>query len=278
MATQIPDFNKIYSLNDYKIKEVPILNKYMPFKYLKENIENNKIVFVSPKTWRDPFERLYYSAENYKKYNNFKKPNIFCMCLTKNASQNEDAAWKMYHDGTTEKILRVTFNVEKMLKQLDIYCLDNNFSIYIGDINYCFEKLDAITTLHKISNPKHNDYFKDDFGIENYLQLLLIKRKAFEFEQEVRIFLVPDDENVEDLSQKTLFPVSFNCHDGAIMNLTIAPLQPFPMGDPRQENYDKLQKIEEIAYKDALSQLLPELNSTKINQSHLYKSKNIIKL
>lgn len=265
MATLIPGFNKIYSLNDYKIKEVPILNKYMPFKYLKENIENNKIVFVSPKTWQDPFEQIYYMAENFEKYN-YKKPNIFCMCLTENSTRNEAAAWKMYQN-ETDKIIQVRFWAENMLKQLDEFCQSQNFSIYIGKINYSFFQA-QIKNLYKKSNPLHTTYFPDNFSNENFLNLLLLKRSAFEFEQEVRIFLMPDDEK-PDLYSKNLFYVSpFDYNNATIYSLKIAPMLP----------YDESQKKEELDYKNKLKKLLPTLDSKKFQQSHLYEPEKIINL
>ncbi|MBP5406933.1 hypothetical protein J6Z19_07275 [bacterium] len=284
-VTRIPDFRKIHFLNNYKINEKTFLNKYISFKHLEENITKNEIVFVSPKTWRDPYEQIYYTAENYAKYNNYKKPNIFCMCLTENSSQNEDAAWKIYQDTTNEKMIKVTFNVTEMLKQLDQYCFANNFSIYVGKIKYILSR--DITTLSKQSNTKHQRYFpKKNFSDTHYLKLLLLKRKAFEFEREVRIFLIPDDKNEKYPDDKNakypddIFRIpQFPYNNETISRLKIAPLQPFPLGDPRQASYAKLQEYESEIYKEALKNLLPrEFNSEKIRQSILYKPRKIKKL
>ena len=272
MIELIDGFKKIYSLNGYKINETTILNKYMPFKYLKENIKNNQIVFVSPKTWQDPFEQIYYTAENFEKYN-YKKPNIFCMCLTENSRCNEAAAWEMYRSDRAKiiqirllakKLIQVRFWTEKMLKQLDKFCQEQNFSIYIGNTNYCFEKLDAIATLYESTNLEHDKYFPDKnyFSIDNFLNLLLLKRVSFKFENETRIFLVPEDNNASCCQNIYRMPFEYN---DAIYKVKLAPQQYFTLLEDLKQKY----------YNNALKKLLPQ---DKIELSELYKPGKIIKL
>lgn len=270
-VTPIPGLKKIYSLNNYENK--PFLYKYISFEHLKKNMNDNKIVFVSPQTWQDPFEQIYYAA----KYKNYKKPNIFCMCLTENLNQHEAAAWKMYQDGTNDKMIKVYFNVTKMLEQLDEFCRKNEWSIYIGKINYDLSSRE-IQTLSMKTNPYYEQYFPENFSNEDYLNLLLLKRKAFEFEQEVRMFLIPDDKNPalysKDLSKEPLYRIPEFNYNNAIKALKIAPLQPFALEDPRQKYYDTLQRSERLIYKEALENLLQKPNSIKIKQSFLYRPKN----
>lgn len=258
----IPGFKKIYPLNGYKIKEIPILGKYISFKRLKENVDKKNIVFVSPKLWEDPFEQIYYRA-NYEKYS-YKKPNIFCMCLTGKPTQNEAAAWKIYQDGR-EKMVQIVFNVKEMLEQLDQYCLDNGLSIYIGEMKYDFSQKE-IATLYKKNSKSHEDYFPDNFDDANFLNLMLLKRRAFEFENEVRIFVISNNGNTDDL-----YRIPFDYE--AVCNLKIAPL---PLKSPRQQDYGKLQKKDELNYKKKLKKLFPTLDPKQFQQSHLYELRNFV--
>ena len=114
---ELTNFNKVIFLNNYSVSEKTYLNKYSPFSYFKSAVQEKKLVFVSPKTWIDPFEQLYFAAENYQKYN-FQKPDLYCMCLTENSSQNEDAAWTMYQNGSNEKIIKITYNAVAFFQSL----------------------------------------------------------------------------------------------------------------------------------------------------------------
>lgn len=61
---ELTNFNKVIFLNNYSVSEKTYLNKYSPFSYFKSAVQEKKLVFVSPKTWIDPFEQLYFAAEN----------------------------------------------------------------------------------------------------------------------------------------------------------------------------------------------------------------------
>ena len=287
-VTLITGFERIYSftgINAYKLTDKTILNKYISFEHLEKSIREKMIAFVSPKTWQDPFERLFYNA-NFERYN-YEKPNIFCMCLTENAGQNEAASWKMYQNGTNEKMIKVKFNAVEMLRQLDEFCISKEWRIYIGKIDYSFKSRE-ISLSYKSEKMLKNYFPKNpkDFSDEYYLKLLLLKRKAFEFEQEVRMFLVPDNEEFlipgyeykylkysKDLPVN-LFPIPFNYNDKSINCLIMSPLQPFPLEDPRQKYHDILQKAEYAIYSKALQNLLTETDSKKLfRQSSLYDNK-----
>ncbi len=275
------DFKKICFLDNCTISEKTLWNKYLPYNYFKQNIKSNKIVFVSPETWRDPFEQIYFSAKNYKKYG-YTKPQLFCMCLTENSSQNEDAAWSLYQNGSNEKIIKTTFNAYEMLKQLDDYCIKKNFTIYIGKVNYSFASND-ISSLSKPSTPRkgknknHDIFFPKNFKNENYCRLLLLKRKAFEFEHEVRLFLINDNKS-QFCNNYYFDDIPFKYNDYTIDTIKIAPLQPFPYNDLNRNNYNKIQRMEENIYKKEIKELLPSMAPSKIRQSALYKQKKIITL
>lgn len=141
--------------------------------------------------WNDPFESLYYEAD-YQAHSYTKNP-IACLCVTEHPYINEEAAWKAYTN-KGEKAVKVGLNIKELLKLLDEYAIKNGCNVYIGEVNYDYNKKD-IEGLSKRKHPLHTFYFPHRMCVEHYLSLMLLKRKAFQYENEVRLFLVRNNEN-----------------------------------------------------------------------------------
>lgn len=270
------DFERIHFIDDCKkefVSPKKFLNKYTPYSYFQQNIKDKSLVFVSPETWRDPFERLYYNATGYEKYGLVERPNFYCMCLTENSSENEDAAWTMYSKNANEKIVKITYNASELLKCLNSICIKNNYDVYIGKVNYDFSSAQISGLSKNTKNNKEKEFFEKcfwHFPMENedFFCLMLLKRKAFQFEREVRLFLIPH----EDTKEKGIFELKgINYTDDLISKITLVPLQPFDFNDQRKAIYNKLQGTEEKLFKDEIIKLLPGFPSKKIQQSGLYK-------
>jgi hypothetical protein len=60
----------------------------------------------------------------------------------------------------------------------------------LGNVNYEYTT-EEINKLHISSGPNYNKYFSD-MNEEKFLHLLLIKRKAFKYESEIRLFVLPE--------------------------------------------------------------------------------------
>jgi len=178
--------------------------KYMNAERALEFISNKKICFVEPCAWADPYEKRFYEAD-YSNFKNFKPPEkIYSTCTT--SKQKNEAAWKVYTYNNTGLASRcVLFKIKRngFLNNLNEYAIKNDLDFYEGSANYSFDD-SIIDNLHLRDKEHYNDYFKN-FDLEKYLNLLLIKRKAFDYEHEIRYFLV---NNTEETS-KTLF-ISFN--------------------------------------------------------------------
>ena len=63
--------------------------------------------------------------------------------------------------------------------------------VYEGKVTYALSQKE-IMELHKKTAPFH-DFVFQSFDFHRFLGLLLIKRPAFEYEDEVRFFMVPND-------------------------------------------------------------------------------------
>lgn len=143
-------------------------------------------MFVSPEAWYDPFEQLYYGIDCSAK--GYATEDIACMCVSEKSSTNEDACWRVYA-GSNSKTVRISLKQDKLLQLLEDYANKNSYEVYIGKVNYEFEKQE-IKNLHNPSSKHYAKFFPTQMKREHYLSLMLLKRKSFQYENEVRIFLV----------------------------------------------------------------------------------------
>ena len=58
---------------------------------------------------------------------------------------------------------------------------------------YLGASVDEIENIHKQCKKYNQIFFSDSFNIEHYLSLMLLKRKAFIYENEIRIFILHDN-------------------------------------------------------------------------------------
>lgn len=169
--------------------------KYMPWKRLHEMLSRKEMVFVNPSLWNDPYEVKYldtdYSVLGYS------QPKIFCFCI-RNDNENEEASWKIYRTNEPDNpLIRISIKALPFLKSLKESAQKLGYTIYLTKVSYRFRQKE-INELYKRDNKYFNEYF-DNFNEEKYIRLLSIKRKAFKYEQEIRLFLVPQ--------QKTIVPI-----------------------------------------------------------------------
>lgn len=260
-SEQHDEYKNVFLLNGYKIPKY--LYRYISYKSFVLYVESNTLEFVSPILWPDPFEFRFFNTD-YSAYN-YIRPEIACMCTTENTRENEDAAWKIYINNQKDKGLRVKLNITKLLSQLNKLAIENNFYIYIGKINYDFER-DEIEKLHTEKNPFFkNQFFTHPFTDDNYLTLMSLKRKSFHYENETRIFLVKKKELYD--TNKVVVPLKMDIKE-VIESVVIAPLPPFEYSDPRKEEYDKMYEIERRSFYKRIKELLP---SCRVYSSLLYR-------
>ncbi len=178
------DLKKIHFLSDLprKEKESICLYRYMPLKYLRTLLSKDRpqIVFMSPQKWEDPYEKRFlygkYGIENFQ-------DKIACICFTTNASENEAAAWCMYDRERKNDIVQVSFDFDNLLIVLNGYGDRNGVDFYIGMVDYNIE----VDELKGKKDSKVKKIVKECSAERAALKLMLLKRKAFKFEGEVRI-------------------------------------------------------------------------------------------
>jgi len=256
-------FNIIYPVNInplsgsiFKIR----LFKYWPYSRIMELLIKKELVFVNPKLWKDPFEKLYLNTD-YKELG-LNQPKIYCFCVTTEL-KNEEAAWNIYKVNN-ERTLRCNINTNVLFEILSQFAYENNFKVYFGNANYKFTNKE-IFNLQFPDNKYHKNYFSD-FSIEKYLNVMTIKRQAFAYENELRIFMVSNkiENNNEDI-------LRINIPEDKLQKLfsgfTIQPFDPV-VG---QDSVAKLESIKQEFEKKEIAKSIKLLyGETKVYTSSLY--------
>jgi hypothetical protein len=254
-------FENIFLLNGYK--EPKYLYKYITYSSFVQYIEKNILVFVSPILWPDPFEYRFLNTD-YTAYN-YNRPEIACMCTTENTQENEDAAWKIYINNQKEKGLRISLNTENLLSQLNELAKERSFKIYIGKMIYDFGR-NEIEELHTDKFPSFKEqFFTFPFTNDNYLSLMCLKRVSFQYESEIRIFLVKEIGLYETSKNTISIPLDIK---SIIKRVVIAPLPPYDYLDPRQSEYKQYDELERKSFYRKIKKILP---SCEVYSSTLYK-------
>jgi hypothetical protein len=167
--------------------------KYMSLEAALISLDDNTLRFAEPSSWEDIYESRFYNAE-YGKIRDGKEnsPKLFACCVT--SKDENEAAWKIYsHDasGLASRCVRFVIDRNKLRSQLVMNLSESD--VYIGKVKY--ESVDVIDNIHEKEdskgnqNPNYVKYFSH-FTIDNYINLLLLKRLQFDHEQEVRLFVL----------------------------------------------------------------------------------------
>ena len=241
------------------------LYKYMDVESAINFLQTRSLSFVEPSSWFDPFEKRFYNAD-FSAIPTFKKPKIFASCFTKQPTN--EAAWVMYSyfkSGLASKSIRFEFNPTLLYHMLNEFGDKNKAKIVVSNVNYTLTEK-TIKALHEKTSKYHNQYFSN-FSDDKFINLMLIKRKAFDYEKEIRVFILPTQEtskevlhvfeNIERLNIKGDYIILTSLVKSIIISPNCTPLE--------REMIEK--KIEEITN-----------GAIKCRQSSLYKSFDTIRV
>ena len=238
---------------------MPTMYKYMRLSYVLEMVKNKEITFVSPQLWNDPFETKYlntdYEAIGYKR-----PTQMYCFCARAD-NANEEASWNIYSHSQDDPLIRLSIKTFNLLEYLGNYAKQHNFQIYYSKTNYGMST-EEIASLYKSDNKYHSEYF-DNFDEEKYIRLMSLKRKAFRYENEIRLFIVPEDGMPIDSNKLLRIPIDYDILTG----YTFAPLE-------RNEGDSIASKLKKIFYFAKLGVAKEEIkkydSTTKFYRSRLY--------
>lgn len=208
------------AIRSYRIRQTELekankfINKFMPLERALNLLNNKAFWFANPYTWQDPYEK-YFLLAKYKGKSFAWKKRVFCTCFTENATS--EASWNAYANG--EVCIQFTFDRALLFNALNQYSIQKrNFIIILDRVEYMqtknIEKKDLLAIpfdpqLSPGVNMQSN---------ELKARLLLLKRKAFEYENEYRVIIVK-----EKAKQKVGFNVPVPNLMSIIKTITIDP-------------------------------------------------------
>lgn len=173
------------------------------YRYISLSSLTKPIEFKEPSLWPDKFESRFYCAKyDQQKYPAFPR-KIFALCTT--ANRDSEPSWKMYKQ-PNEPLIQIKINRKKFLEYLNQFAQSKAMILYEGKVNYDLNE-HHISILHLPNYTRivkgvpqnyevkgHKQLF-DNFDMNSFLSLLLLKRKAYDYENEVRYFLVPSEKS-----------------------------------------------------------------------------------
>lgn len=184
---------KFINISEAEFLSKKLLYKYMPLEFALGSIKERYLWLCNPTIWKDPFEKRFIDAkyiEGSKEKPYPIKGQLFCMCMTQ--TPTSEAHWNTYSNGQIGISLKI--KREQLLNILENHTAD--YDIYIGKVNYLKtsdikKKLSEIETVNNIR----------PLNISNrklQIQLLLLKRIAFKYENEIRILAVKKHKTKEN--------------------------------------------------------------------------------
>lgn len=183
---------------------VNTLYKYMTASRVLDLLENNShlLGFVSPESWYDPYETKYLNTD-YTALNGYRQPKIYCFCARMD-NLNEEASWKIYKK-ENEPLLRISIRTIDLLLAIDQFAKENDCDVYFSKVDYRLKKKE-IDELYLPSSPYHSEFF-NNLDDKQYVRIMSLKRWAFNYENEYRIFIIPrnQDKIVNHIKDNVLF-------------------------------------------------------------------------
>lgn len=208
------DFKAIQLTRNYKIvgdfASGPSYYKYFTLENAIKCLDNETIAFVEPSVWQDAYESLYYEADYSNVTSDDKThPRVFCTCATN--QKHDEPAWRIY---SGDDNICVQFEIDRPKFRFAILnALVDGDSVYEGTVQYTtqwtIENIGKRQKMDKknksmVPNKLYDEFIdnKPPFSIDNFINLLLLKRKDFAHEQETRFIIVKkeDLDNIHDPS------------------------------------------------------------------------------
>ncbi|PBC72700.1 hypothetical protein [Fibrobacter intestinalis] len=177
------DYVKIlgdFKLDCFKRSTSLTVYRYMRYKWAKNLIESKKISFADPATWEDPFEKRFVCGD-YEQ-SGFKKNQVAAFCVTTEHGENESAFWRQFDMENRHDLVQLTFDFDVLIKSLSDFAQKNNAKVYVSPCKYDY-------TSEEIKNNSKIQKVYKTIDEESFIELACLKRRAFKYEYELRIFM-----------------------------------------------------------------------------------------
>ena len=159
------------------------------------DFQKDKLVFVSPSRWSDPYEKAFLEAKYQFNGNEYYHPlkttegnKLFAQCWT--ASKQTEAMWRGFAPNNDGVMIKISAN--NLINILEEVSSRGSYDFHIGKVNYensqvLYDMKAQVEVWQDIENNEVND---------RTLSLLLKKRNAFNFENEFRILAINRHETI----------------------------------------------------------------------------------
>ena len=169
--------------------------KYMTIEAFLSSIYCESWRFFEPSKWNDKYEERFYCANYLIPGAAGNTPQLYATCITR--EKNSEAAWKVYSNGQGlgAHCLQLELDIAELRKQIKAqgYRLEEKKIVYLNE--------NVILKLHDKDNQYYKKYFSN-FTLNSFLNLLSLKRDAFTYEQEIRLFIIPDKQGKRNSNKK----------------------------------------------------------------------------
>lgn len=155
----------------------------LPISYLKKDVMSGSLAFADPKNWDDVLETRYLDCKFGK--GRFKDRQVACLCHSKKADENQAASWVFRKQKSRKHFVQIKLDLDGLTESVRKWANDHGYEFFKKDVRYM--DVDALNDVPK------NAPLLSEFSIEDYVDLLTIKRRAFKFENEIRLFIVGDN-------------------------------------------------------------------------------------
>jgi hypothetical protein len=161
------------------------LYRIIEWKYFIEDLREKKLSMSQIENWKDPFENFILKSKVLYKGKYGKIGNIYfgsCWSLKSEC----DGLWKNIRSNKKSCAVKVKTSAKKLFSSIyDINDIAHDNHYFLGKVNYLNEK-----EISSIFNRTYNKKDLDDGLL--FIQQLFIKRKQFNYEEEVRAIVKKD--------------------------------------------------------------------------------------
>jgi len=244
------------------------LYRIMSLERLKHTLQTNSLSMAKPKTWEDPYETFLMNYKARMKDGTIVgfqpiREKIYCLCWS--LREECEGLWKAHSYSSKNrdlKFAKIKIHANKLMNYFyDTNNLFHYISYFIGRVTYV--ELDFIISLLKEGiGSYYNSIYSSYMAI---IHSLLLKRKVFEYEDEVRlIFYAQDRDDIDKSSIINKWDLSSNYFSFKIDSNDLIEeivLHPYLK---EEECIEIEQEIRTLGYKG------------KISHSNLYSKEDVI--
>ncbi|MBN1924190.1 MAG: hypothetical protein JW798_00010 [Prolixibacteraceae bacterium] len=188
-------FNDFLNLNSINLDLSEELYRIFQWKYFIEDLRIKKLTFVLPSAWEDKFENF---MLNFPVLYNGKvgditliRDSFYVSCWS--LKQECDGLWRSKKAKKKDCIVKVKVSSQKLFKSIyNIIDPIHDSKYFIGKVRYLSDE-----RIMGILDKVHNINELDD-GLE-FVQKLIVKRKPFDYEKEVRVIIRDENYKFEEM-------------------------------------------------------------------------------